>query len=57
MTGPPRRPFTSAESAEAFDAAYDEVLAQWPIEVTPMDVHTDHGTTHVQICGPEDGPR
>jgi pimeloyl-ACP methyl ester carboxylesterase len=37
-----------------FFAAYDAVLAQWPIGTESVDVPTAFGRTRVQICG--DGP-
>ncbi|MEV6569343.1 alpha/beta fold hydrolase [Streptomyces kronopolitis] len=40
----------------SFSAAYDAVLAAWPVPVEPVDVRTDHGTTRVNICGPTNAP-
>lgn len=40
----------------SFSAAYDAVLAAWPVPVEPVDVLTDHGTTRVNVCGPADAP-
>jgi pimeloyl-ACP methyl ester carboxylesterase len=37
-----------------FLAAYDAVLARWPVPVEPVDVATPYGTTRVQVCGPAD---
>ncbi|MFE2724804.1 alpha/beta fold hydrolase [Kitasatospora sp. NPDC059327] len=39
----------------AFLAAYDAVLARWPVPVEPLTVRTPHGTTRVNACGPRDG--
>jgi pimeloyl-ACP methyl ester carboxylesterase len=36
-------------------AAYDAVLAQWPVAVESADLSSPFGTTHVTICGPRDG--
>jgi pimeloyl-ACP methyl ester carboxylesterase len=36
-------------------AAYDAVLAQWPVAVESADLSSPFGTTHVNICGPRDG--
>lgn len=44
--------FTSAADESAFFAAYDAVLAQWPVAVDAVDVPSRYGTTHVQVCGP-----
>jgi pimeloyl-ACP methyl ester carboxylesterase len=39
----------------AFRAAYDAVLAQWPVQVEAVDVPSPFGATHVNICGPTKG--
>jgi pimeloyl-ACP methyl ester carboxylesterase len=39
-------------SKEVFSAAYDAVLAQWPVPVEPVDVPSAHGTTRVHVAGP-----
>lgn len=39
-----------------FLAAYDAVLAHWPVPVEPLDLPSAFGTTHVLACGPEDAP-
>lgn len=36
-------------------AAYDAVLAQWPVAVESVDLPSPSGTTHVHVCGPRDG--
>ncbi|MFJ8474574.1 alpha/beta fold hydrolase [Kitasatospora sp. NPDC094011] len=38
-----------------FLAAYDRLLARWPVPVEPLTVRTAHGTTRVNACGPADG--
>ncbi|TMM36390.1 MAG: alpha/beta hydrolase [Actinobacteria bacterium] len=39
-----------------FIEAYDAVLATWPVPAEPLDVPSAYGTTHVNACGPADGP-
>ncbi|MFJ5528610.1 alpha/beta fold hydrolase [Streptomyces sp. NPDC093261] len=39
-----------------FHAAYDRVLAQWPAGTRSGTVATVFGATHVNTCGPADGP-
>jgi pimeloyl-ACP methyl ester carboxylesterase len=46
---------TPAGQARYF-AAYDATLALWPVPVTPLNVSTRFGNTHVNACGPEDAP-
>ncbi len=38
-----------------FFAAYDAVLARWPVSVEPVDVPSACGTTRVNVGGPADG--
>ncbi|MFH8384421.1 alpha/beta fold hydrolase [Kitasatospora sp. NPDC018058] len=38
-----------------FLAAYDALLARWPVPVEPLAVRTPHGTTRINACGPTDG--
>jgi pimeloyl-ACP methyl ester carboxylesterase len=55
---PPHRapqPASGTRTERDFLAAYDAVLAKWPVPVEPTDVGTDFGTTRVQVCGPRDG--
>jgi pimeloyl-ACP methyl ester carboxylesterase len=56
---PPRPPaepvFASPGGRDRFFAAYDAVLAKWPVAVEPVDVTSAYGTTHVNVCGPTDG--
>lgn len=44
-----------APVSKDFYAAYDAVLAQWPVPVSPVDVPSAYGTTRVNVCGPADG--
>jgi pimeloyl-ACP methyl ester carboxylesterase len=39
---------------DQFLAAYDAVLARWPVPHEALDVPTSFGTTRVQACGPPD---
>ncbi|MFJ8779099.1 alpha/beta fold hydrolase [Streptomyces sp. NPDC102476] len=41
---------------DAFQAAYDKVLAKWPADREALRVPTPFGTTHVNACGPADAP-
>ncbi|WP_406215332.1 alpha/beta fold hydrolase [Streptomyces canus] len=41
---------------DAFEAAYDKVLAKWPADREALRVSTPFGTTHVNACGPADAP-
>jgi hypothetical protein len=47
--------FRSAEAEHKYTAAYDEVLAQWPVSFTQVTVSTPFGETHVIVSGPEGG--
>ncbi len=51
-----RPPFRTAEARAAYVAAYEAVLAQWPIPVERRDVATPYGSTRVTIAGPADAP-
>jgi pimeloyl-ACP methyl ester carboxylesterase len=46
--------FRTTEGAAAFSAAYDAVLAKWPIPVEARDVPTAYGATRVHVCGAPD---
>lgn len=48
--------FAATRSGSEYFAAYDAVLAQWPVAVESTDVPSAYGTTRVQVCGPETGP-
>lgn len=41
---------------DAFEAAYDKVLAKWPADRESLRVPTPFGTTHVNACGPAEAP-
>jgi pimeloyl-ACP methyl ester carboxylesterase len=45
----------AAASQVEYFAAYDAVLAQWPVAAEPVDLRSPYGTTRVHICGPRDG--
>ncbi|GII58706.1 carboxylesterase [Planotetraspora thailandica] len=45
---------SSGEPSGEYVAAYDAVMAQWPVSVEPVDVPSPYGTTHVNVCGPRD---
>lgn len=40
----------------AYLAAYQRMLALWPVPPEPIDVPTGAGLTHINVCGPHDGP-
>ncbi|MHB1133859.1 MAG: alpha/beta fold hydrolase [Chloroflexota bacterium] len=48
--------FPSPEGQSQVLAAYDRVLAQWPVPYTELDIATSLGTTHVIASGPEAAP-
>lgn len=39
-----------------FDVAYDALLARWGVPVEQLELTDEFGTTHVNACGPADGP-
>ncbi|MFI8532001.1 alpha/beta fold hydrolase [Streptomyces aquilus] len=41
---------------DAFQAAYDKVMAKWPAEREAVRVPTPFGATHVTVCGPVGAP-
>jgi pimeloyl-ACP methyl ester carboxylesterase len=41
---------------DAFQAAYDKVMARWPADREAVTVPTPYGTTYVNVCGPRDAP-
>lgn len=51
----PASVFKSAKGEAEFMAAYDAVLARWPIPYESISVPTRFGSTHVIVGGPEDG--
>jgi pimeloyl-ACP methyl ester carboxylesterase len=46
----------TSDAEREFLAAYDALLARWPIPVESVDVASAYGTTRVQVCGRADGP-
>ncbi|WP_030325466.1 alpha/beta fold hydrolase [Streptomyces sp. NRRL B-3229] len=42
--------------ADAFEAAYDKVMARWPADREVLRVPTPFGMTYVNVCGPADAP-
>jgi pimeloyl-ACP methyl ester carboxylesterase len=41
---------------DGFLAAYDKVMIKWPVSREAATVPTPFGATHVNMCGPADGP-
>lgn len=39
-----------------FTRAYQAAVAHWPVPVTPLDVPTSYGTTHLLACGAATAP-
>ncbi|GAA4591374.1 alpha/beta fold hydrolase [Planotetraspora phitsanulokensis] len=50
-----RSPFTTTGGQAGYFAAYDAVLAKWPVTAEPVRLRSPYGTTHVNVCGPRDG--
>jgi pimeloyl-ACP methyl ester carboxylesterase len=48
--------FKSPEGEARYRAAYDAVLADWPVPYEELDLPTRLGTTHVIASGPADAP-
>ncbi len=48
--------FRSEESRARYMAAYDAVLAEWPVPFAALNLPTRLGTTHVIASGPADAP-
>jgi pimeloyl-ACP methyl ester carboxylesterase len=48
--------FKSDEGKARYLAAYDAVLAEWPVPFDELDVPTRLGPTHVVASGPPDAP-
>ena len=40
----------------SFQDAYDALLARWNVPVEQIELTDEFGTTHVNACGPADGP-
>ncbi|MCB0182193.1 MAG: alpha/beta hydrolase [Anaerolineae bacterium] len=56
MKKSPTFPFKSAAGRAAYHAAYQRMLSLWPARPEPIDVPTCVGSTHINVCGPHDGP-
>jgi pimeloyl-ACP methyl ester carboxylesterase len=41
---------------EPYLAAYDALLARWPVPVDVLELPSAYGTTRVNACGPKDAP-
>jgi pimeloyl-ACP methyl ester carboxylesterase len=48
--------FATSQAENTFRAAYDRVLARWPVDVESVDLPSAFGSTHVHACGPQDAP-
>jgi pimeloyl-ACP methyl ester carboxylesterase len=48
--------FESAEARAAYLAAYDALLAKWPVPYEAREMPTAFGVTHVIVSGPPDAP-
>ncbi len=48
--------FATPDDCAKYLAAYDAMLALWRVPHDSIDVKTRFGSTHVNACGPEDGP-
>ncbi|GAA2660323.1 alpha/beta hydrolase [Streptomyces vastus] len=46
----------STYDSDAFQSAYDKVMAKWPAEREAVRVPTPFDTTYVNACGPRDAP-
>ncbi len=55
-TSNPLPAFKSDEGRARYIAAYDAVLATWPVAYEEIDVPAALGTTHVIASGPKDAP-
>ncbi|MGZ0146762.1 alpha/beta fold hydrolase [Kribbella sp. WER1] len=40
----------------SFQDAYDALLARWNVPVEQLELTDEFGTTHINACGPADGP-
>lgn len=56
MTRPPYATFSATGEGAGFHRSYDRVLGRWPVAVTGVDLPSEYGTTHVNVCGPVDAP-
>jgi pimeloyl-ACP methyl ester carboxylesterase len=48
--------FKTPEAEKLYLAAYEAVLALWPVPSDPLDVPTRFGITHVNASGPKGRP-
>ncbi|QNS08022.1 alpha/beta fold hydrolase [Streptomyces xanthii] len=49
-------PHPHAYDPDVFSTAYERVLSKWPAPHSSVTVPTPFGATHVNVCGPADGP-
>lgn len=47
--------YKSKEAEKNILSTYNVLLSQWGVPVTEIDVPTQYGTTHINICGKENG--
>ncbi|MEU8225226.1 alpha/beta fold hydrolase [Kribbella sp. NPDC048915] len=46
----------ACQDGGALQEVYDGLLARWGVEVEPLSVRSEFGTTRVNACGPADAP-
>jgi len=49
-------PFKSKKGEAEYLAAYDAMMAYWPVPYETMDIPGAYGCTHLVVCGPKDAP-
>ena len=47
--------FATPEGRAKYMNAYEAMFALWKVPHDSIDVATDYGSTHVNVCGPDDG--
>ena len=47
--------FTTPEGRAEYLAAYEAMFTLWKMPHNSIDVKTQYGSTHINVCGPEDG--
>lgn len=47
--------FAATPAGQEYFDRYDRVLDKWAAPVVGRSVTTEHGVTHVNVCGPDDG--
>lgn len=52
---PGSRGFASEQEQTAFFAAYDALMARWPVPFEAIDLASAYGTTRINACGPAEG--